>query len=74
MINVEITIFIIYCVGVLFNIFTNKYIISTSDELDSFVDIVTLRESFRLFFIIFSWLSWIAYGIVIITEKYDTRR
>ena len=67
-------IFIVYWIGTLFNVFTNKYIIFPTKKLSNSTATIIVKETIRLLFIIFSWFSWIIYGIVIITEKYDTRR
>ena len=69
-----IIIFILYWLGTLFNVFTNKYIILPTKKLSNSTATIIIKETIRLLFIIFSWFSWIIYGIVIITEKYDTRR
>ena len=64
-------IFILYWLGTLFNVFTNKYVIPPKDSDDSII----FKEIARVLFIIFSWFSWIVWGIVILTnERYDTRR
>lgn len=72
--NLEIIIFIVYWIGTLFNVFTNKYIIFPTKKFSNSTATIIIKETIRLLFIIFSWFSWIIYGIVIITEKYDTRR
>ena len=64
-------IFILYWLGTLFNVFTNKYVIPSED----FDDSIIFKEIARVLFIIFYWFSWIIWGIVILTnERYDTRR
>ena len=76
-----IIIFLIYISGVLFNIFTHKYVMPT-EEFDSgstadflaFLfcwPIIVFQEFIRLLFIVSSWFGWLVWGLILITEKYD---
>ena len=76
--------FLVYISGVLFNIFTHKYVIPVEEpESNSYADflaflfcwpIIVLQKIIRLLFIVSSWFGWLVWGIVLLTEKYDTRR
>lgn len=60
-------IFILYWLGTLFNVFTNKYVIPPED----FDAPIIFKEIVRILFIIFSWFSWIIWGIIILTDRHD---
>lgn len=76
------TIFIIYIIGVIFNlIVVKKIIIIPTDEYDGsmaafvaeviLLSLIFLMYFFRIIFIAGSWLSWIFLGIIKILEHYD---
>lgn len=67
--EVEVIILIVWLVGIVFNIFTAKYLFPEDEEPDGFFAILLLpllmiMWFFKGMFILGSWMSWIAVGFV----------
>ena len=72
--EVEVIILIVWLVGIVFNIFTAKYLFPEDEEPDGFFAILLLPLLMIIWFlkgmfILGSWMSWIAVGFVWIGGK-----